>query len=81
MTQIFAGDNKGNLVVFDSLGSAKVGRWCGPDEIPDRCYKCWDKETLRHYEAEGYKQETEDDGTTWRYGVCHRCHPELCQVQ
>ena len=77
MTTIFWGNEDGSLGAFDSLGNAKTGRWCAPPQVPDRCYECWDSETMLHREAEGYREETED-GQTWRLGVCHRCHPELC---
>lgn len=47
---------------------AAQGRWCRPPQTPDRCYRCYDPETLAHYPAEGYYEQ---DG--WRYGCCQTC--------
>lgn len=72
MPTIFIAEENG-IGVYDPDRDAKVGRWCRAPLVPDRCYNCWDKETLAHYPAEGYYEETDCDGTIWRYGICHRC--------
>lgn len=65
--------SKGKLSIYDPDSDAKTGRWCADPLIPDRCYMCFDPETLAHYPAEGYREEEAPDGTIWRYGTCHRC--------
>ncbi len=64
MTLLISGDGS----VFSSLGDAKVGRWCKAPEVPDRCYYCWDKETMLHNVAVAYRTV---DG--WRRGLCAKC--------
>lgn len=71
MPTIITADGAGDLHIYTDL-QAKTGRWCEPPEVPDRCYTCIDPETLRHYPAEGFREETDADGTM-RYGTCHRC--------
>ena len=63
---------EGGIVIQNTDADARTGRWCAPPEVPDRCYKCIDSETLAHYPAEAYIEE-EVGGETIRYGVCHRC--------
>jgi len=63
----------GEFHVFSSIAGAETGRWCKAPLVPDRCYNCFDPETLEHLPAEGYIED--EDG--WREGICHRCHPEL----
>lgn len=58
------------IILQDPDHGAKVGRWCRPPQVPDRCYTCYDPETLAHRLAEGY---VERNG--WRYGCCQRCRP------
>ena len=65
--------SKDGLHFYDPDHEAKVGRWCQAPQLPDRCDNCWDPETLAHYPAEGYREETVPDGKVWRYGTCHRC--------
>lgn len=60
------------LVLQNPDHGAKVGRWCKPPQVPDRCYTCFDPDTLAHYPAEGYIEEHPG----WRYGCCHRCWPQ-----
>lgn len=69
-----AKDEDGNniIVLHNPDKDAKVGRWCRAPEFPDRC-DCVDKKTLAHLPAEGYYEETDPDGTVWRYGVCRQC--------
>jgi hypothetical protein len=62
--------------ITDPDSGAKVGRWCAKEtgQVPDRCEHCWDPETLAHYPAEGYYEETDEaSGRVWLYGLCHRC--------
>ncbi|MEW6687319.1 MAG: hypothetical protein AB1393_14135 [Candidatus Edwardsbacteria bacterium] len=61
----------------DRDSGAKIGRWCGPKYVPDRCDNCWDPKTLAHYEAEFYYEEKAPDGTIWRVGACHRCKDKI----
>jgi hypothetical protein len=63
----------GRIGIYDPDKEAKVGRWCRPPLVPDRCDRCFDPETLAHYETEGYREEVDPGGKVWRYGTCHRC--------
>jgi hypothetical protein len=76
MSIIIKSMGKGKLAIYDSDDKAKIGRWCKAPLIPDRCDRCFDPETLAHYEAEGYREEMSPDGTIWRYGTCHRCQEQ-----
>ena len=72
-------DDNGGLVAFSTIAGARVGRWCtaASGEVPDRCYNCWDPDTLLAHPAEGYVEERAEDDTVWRHGICHRCRPEI----
>jgi hypothetical protein len=72
MPLIIAGTKDG-LTICNPDGDATTGRWCAAPEIPDRCYTCCDPHTLAHHVAEGYREQTDEAGTVWRYGTCHRC--------
>ena len=63
----------GNLHAYDPDQDAETGRWCKAPLVPDRCYTCFDPDTLAHYPAEGYREEADHSGVIWRYGTCHRC--------
>lgn len=81
MAVIFFPDEKGNIVHHSTIEEAKVGRWCLPPEVPDHCYVCFylnDDKLPVHYKAEGFITN-EQNG--WRYGICHRCHPELISTE
>lgn len=72
MPIIITAGEEGCLHIYNPDADAKTGRWCSPPEVPDRCYTCIDPETLAHYPAEAFREETDAEGTV-RYGICHRC--------
>jgi hypothetical protein len=72
-------DGKNVVVKYNPDHEAKVGRWCKPPYVPDRCYTCWDPTTLAHYPATGYYEESNEVGI-WRHGMCERCEGARANV-
>ena len=79
MAMIYGAGDKGQIKAFNTLGDAKVGRWCGMDEYPDRCY-CWNPDTMLHGHATHYVLRYARAGrgrcagrSTHREGRCVNC--------
>ncbi len=58
----------GSVAIFNSLGDARIGRWCRPPQVPDRC-NCYAPDGSNLI-ADGYYLDTEG----WRTGLCPRCY-------
>lgn len=73
MTTIFTPTADG-VVATSSLAGAKVGRFCRPPHVPDRCYECFDvvDGSIVHRPATGYVDVPEHCGVI-RYGACPAC--------
>lgn len=62
--------DKGKMIMSNTDGRAKVGRWCNKKHVPDRCYSCFEVQgdSIVHRSATAFVEVG-----NWRHGICDRC--------